>query len=136
MMTSEVIYKGGLRTIATHLKSGKQIITDAPTDNQGKGEAFSPTDLLATSLAACHLTIMGIKARDKDIDMVGARAEVTKVMASDPRRVGQVIVKIIMPDNSYSDKEKTIIEKSAESCPVGRSLSDQLDIDLQLIWSS
>lgn len=135
-MTSEVIYQGGLRTMATHIKSGEQIITDAPTDNQGKGEAFSPTDLLATSLAACHLTIMGIKARDKDIDMVGARAEVTKIMASDPRRVAQIIVKIMMPKKPYNNKEKAILKKSAESCPVGRSLSDELDIDLQLIWSS
>jgi len=135
-MTSEVIYKGGLRTIATHLKSGEQIITDAPTDNQGKGEAFSPTDLLATSLASCHLTIMGIKARDMEIDMEGARAEVTKIMASDPRRVAEVKVDIHMPDKDYTDMEKSILEKTAESCPISRSLSEQLKVDLKIIWSA
>jgi len=133
-MTSEVIYKGGLRTEAKHIRSGKTIITDAPVDNNGKGEAFSPTDLLATSLAACHLTIMGIKARDNDIDMDGARAEVTKTMGSDPRRVSKVEVKILMPPKDYSDKDKKILIKTAEACPVSRSLSDDLEMDLKIVW--
>ena len=135
-MTSEVIYLGGLRTEARHIKSGQKIITDAPTDNQGKGEAFSPTDLLATSLAACHLTIMGITARDKSIDIEGATAEVTKIMASDPRRVAKVIVNINMPDKNFTDRDKTILEKSADACPVSRSLGDQVEIELQIIWPS
>ena len=135
-MTSEVTYLGGLRTTAVHLKSGEQIITDAPVDNEGKGEAFSPTDLLATSLASCHLTIMGIKARDMNIDMDGARAEVTKIMASDPRRVGKVVIKIFMPDKNYSEKQISILTKSSEACPVSRSLGKNVDIDFQLIWTS
>jgi len=133
-MTSEVIYKGGLRTEAKHIRSGSTIVTDAPIDNNGKGEAFSPTDLLATSLAACHLTIMGIKARDNGIDMDGTRAEVTKTMGSDPRRVSMVEVRIHMPPKDYSDKDKKILIKTAEACPVSRSLSDVLEMDLKIVW--
>ena len=94
MTTSTVTYQGELRTSAIHLKSNNEVITDAPTDNHGKGEAFSPTDLLATSLASCMLTIMGIKARDMDVDLAGTTANVTKVMATDPRRVSEVQVVI------------------------------------------
>ena len=133
-MTSEVTYLGELRTKAIHLKSGDEIITDAPVDNQGKGEAFSPTDLLATSLAACHLTIMGIAARDRHIDMEGTRAEVTKIMASDPRRVDKIVVHIFMPKKEYSKKEQAILEKASESCPVRRSISPQIEIDFKLVW--
>jgi uncharacterized OsmC-like protein len=133
-MTSEVIYKGKLRTEAKHIRSGNTIITDAPVDNNGNGEAFSPTDLLATSLASCHLTIMGIKARDNNIDMDGAKAEVTKTMASDPRRVAKVEVNIYMPANNYSEKDKKVLMKAAEACPVSRSLSAELEIDLKIIW--
>jgi uncharacterized OsmC-like protein len=133
-MTSEVIYKGKLRTEAKHIRSGNTIITDAPVDNNGNGEAFSPTDLLATSLASCHLTIMGIKARDNNIDMDGAKAEVTKTMASDPRRVAKVEVNIYMPANNYSEKDKKVLMKAVEACPVSRSLSAELEIDLKIIW--
>ena len=109
-MTSTVTYLGELRTEATHLFSGTKIITDAPLDNQGKAEAFSPTDLCATSLASCAMTIMGISARNHGIDMNGAKAEVTKVMAADPRRISQVILKFVMPKNDYSDTQKLILE--------------------------
>ena len=96
-MTSKVIYKGALRTEATHIRSGNTIITDAPTDNKGKGEAFSPTDLVATALASCMLTIMGIKANESNINIEGASAEVKKIMATGPRRIAQVIFVINIP---------------------------------------
>lgn len=122
MNTSEVIYKGDLRTTATHLKSGKQIITDAPVDNNGKGEAFSPTDLLATSLGSCMLTVMGIVAKRHNINMDGTKVEILKVMADNPRRVSEVHVDMRFPQNNYSDKEKQLLENTALACPVAKSL--------------
>ncbi|NQY05764.1 MAG: OsmC family protein, partial [Flavobacteriaceae bacterium] len=97
MATSSVTYQGHLRTSCIHLKSGNEIITDAPTDNNGKGEAFSPTDTIATGLASCMLTIMGIKANTMDVDLTGAKAEVTKTMASEPRRISKIEVNFNMP---------------------------------------
>jgi putative redox protein len=126
MKTSEIIYKGNLRTEATHLYSGNQIITDAPIDNNGKGEAFSPTDLLATSLGCCMLTIMGIVAQRHTINMDGAAIEITKIMESNPRRIGEIIVEFSMPKNSFSDKEKELLENAARTCPVAKSLSQEL----------
>ncbi len=134
-MTSKVIYQGNLRTEATHLKSGNTIITDAPTDNHGKGEAFSPTDLAATSLASCILTIMGITADKRGIDMSGASAEVTKVMASNPRRIQQIVINIYMPANNYSDSEKKILEKAAHHCPVGLSLAEETEEVISINWN-
>ena len=93
-MTSQIIYKGDLRTIATHLQSGTSIETDAPTDNQGKGERFSPTDLVATALGTCMVTTMAIKARTQNINLEGTRLDVTKIMVSDPRRIGKIIVHV------------------------------------------
>ncbi|WP_367106766.1 OsmC family protein [uncultured Psychrobacter sp.] len=121
MTTSKVTYKGDLRTIAVHLQSNNEIITDAPTDNQGKGEAFSPTDLLATSLASCILTIIGIKARDMKIDIAGTSAEVTKVMAADPRRVSEVHV-VITFKNKLDARVQKIFYNTALTCPVANSL--------------
>lgn len=126
MATAKMTYKGDLRTEAEHLRSGNVIITDAPTDNRGKGEAFSPTDLVATALGSCILTIMGIKAKDNEIDMVGATAEVTKVMGSDPRRIVEINVVIKMPKNDYSDKEQKMLERAAHHCPVAKSLHPDL----------
>lgn len=134
-MTSEVIYKGALRTECKHLRSGNSILTDAPVDNKGKGETFSPTDLVATSLAACILTTIGIKVEDKGLDIAGAKAEVEKVMASDPRRISEINMKIYMPAKNYSDKEKVLIEKIAHHCPVGRSLNADLKETMEIIWS-
>ncbi len=134
-MTSEVIYKGALRTECKHLRSGNSILTDAPVDNKGKGETFSPTDLVATSLAACILTTIGIKVEDKGLDITGAKAEVEKVMASDPRRISEINMKIYMPAKNYSDKEKVLIEKIAHHCPVGRSLNADLKETMEIIWS-
>lgn len=121
MTTSKVTYQGELRTTAIHLQSNNEIITDAPTDNQGKGEAFSPTDLLATSLASCMLTIIGIKARDMEIDIVGTTAEVTKVMATDPRRVSEIHV-IVTFKQTLDDKTTTIFYNTALTCPVAKSI--------------
>ncbi len=133
-MTSKVIYNGGLRTTAVHTKSGNTLVTDAPTDNRGKGEGFSPTDLAATSLASCMLTIMGIKAHDKGIDMTGATADVQKIMASDPRRIARIEITITMPRQDYTVKEKKILERSAHSCPVGRSLHPKTEEVVEIIW--
>ena len=132
-MTSKVIYKGALRTEATHIRSGNTIITDAPTDNKGKGEAFSPTDLVATALASCMLTIMGIKANEMNINIEGASAEVKKIMATGPRRIAQVIIVINIPI-SADEKTKNILEKAALTCPVDKSLSDSMIRDVKFIW--
>ena len=132
-MTSKVIYKGSLRTEATHLRSGNTIITDAPTDNKGKGEAFSPTDLVATALTSCILTIMGIKADEMNINIKGAFAEVKKIMAAGPRRIAQVIIVIYIPI-SANEKTKNILEKAALNCPVDKSLSDSMIRDIKFIW--
>lgn len=122
MATSKITYKGGLRTSAVHLRSGNEIITDAPVDNKGKGEAFSPTDLLATSLGNCMLTIVGIAAAEHGFDIDGTTVEITKVMAESPRRVSEIVVTFQFPENDYSDKVKAIIERSAKTCPVEYSL--------------
>ena len=121
MTTSKVTYQGDLRTTAIHLQSNNEIITDAPTDNQGKGEAFSPTDLLATSLASCMLTIIGIKARDMNIDVTGAIAEVTKIMSADPRRVSEIQV-VITFQQALDDKTQKIFYNTALTCPVAKSI--------------
>lgn len=126
MKTSKITYPGNLRTEAVHLKSGNTIITDAPTDNNGKGEAFSPTDLLATSLGSCMLTIMGIVAQRHDINIEGTIIEITKVMEANPRRVGEIIVEFTMPKQNYTDKEKELLENAAHTCPVAKSLSAEL----------
>tara|TARA_Y100000991_G_scaffold116805_1_gene88130 strand:+ start:921 stop:1322 length:402 start_codon:yes stop_codon:yes gene_type:complete len=132
-MTSKVIYKGALRTEATHICSGNTIITDAPTDNKGKGESFSPTDLVVTALASCMLTIMGIKADEININIKGTTAEVKKIMAAGPRRIAQVIIIINIPI-SADEKTKNILEKSALTCPVDKSLSDSMIRDIKFIW--
>lgn len=121
MTTSTVEYQGSLRTQALHLQSNNQIITDAPTDNHGKGEAFSPTDLLATSLASCMLTIIGIKAESMQIDVIGTKAEVTKVMAADPRRVSEIKVSIQFVKD-FDQRTQKVLEAAALTCPVAKSI--------------
>jgi putative redox protein len=122
-MTSQIIYKGDLRTEAVHQQSGSAIETDAPTDNEGRGERFSPTDLLATSLGSCQLTIMGIKARDLGIDLSGTTADITKHMAANPRRVSQIDVVITFPAGRITDeKQQAILQHAAHACPVSKSL--------------
>ena len=126
MQTSKITYLGNLRTEALHLQSGKMIITDAPIDNNGKGEAFSPTDLLSTSLGCCMLTIMGIVAQRHSINIDGTAIVITKIMEANPRRVGEVVVEFTFPPINYSDKEKELLENAARTCPVAKSLSAEL----------
>lgn len=125
-MTSKVIYTGSLRTEAEHLKSGAKIITDAPTDNHGKGEAFSPTDSVATGLASCMLTVMGIKAEELEVNLKGTTAEVTKTMAANPRRISRVEIMINFPE-TYSEKMRKILENTARTCPVMQSLHPDME---------
>lgn len=134
-MTSQIIYKGALRTEATHLQSGTVIETDAPVDNQGKGERFSPTDLLATSLGNCMLTIMGIKARDMQVDLEGTKVDITKIMKADPRRVGGIKVHFHFPSSLLvDDKQKTILERAALTCPVAKSIHPDIEQDIVFNW--
>jgi putative redox protein len=134
MATIETTYLGGLRTEATHLQSGTKIITDAPTDNQGKGEAFSPTDLLTASLGSCMLTIMGIAARNHDIDIDNTKTSITKIMAADPRRVGEIVISFKFP-KEYTDKEQKILERAALTCPVYYSLEKDLKKTVDFGWT-
>lgn len=134
-MTSQIIYKGELRTKATHLQSGTVIETDAPTDNQGRGEKFSPTDLLATSLGNCMMTIMGIKARDMGVDLNETTIDITKIMKSDPRRVGGIGVQFHFPDRLHlNEKQQKILENAALTCPVAKSIHPDIELDVQFNW--
>lgn len=134
-MTSQIIYKGKLRTQATHLQSGNSLITDAPTDNHGMGEAFSPTDLLATSLGSCMLTIMGIKAADMGINLEGTTVEITKIMAANPRRVGEIQVVFNFAEGFNVDaKTQQILENAAHTCPVAKSLHPDLVTNVIFNW--
>jgi uncharacterized OsmC-like protein len=126
MAPSKITYNGGLRTTSVHERSGNEIITDAPIDNKGQGAAFSPTDLLATSLGNCMLTIVGIAANEHGFNIDGATCEITKIMAENPRRVSEIVVNFQFPANNYSDKDKKIIERSANTCPVAFSLHPDL----------
>lgn len=132
-MTSKVKYTGQLRTENTHQKSGATFITDAPVDNNGKGEAFSPTDTVATGLANCMLTVMGIKAKQMDSDMKGAEAQVTKTMTTNPRRISRIEVAITMP-SGFSKKEQKILEHTAHTCPVHYSLHPDIEKKVIFNW--
>lgn len=125
-MTSKAVYLGNLRVENTHVKSGNKFNTDAPTDNNGKGEAFSPTDTVATALASCMLTIMGIKAEKDGVEVKGTSAEITKTMASNPRRISKIEVELTFP-KSYDDKTRRILENSAKTCPVYHSLHPDIE---------
>lgn len=132
-MTSTVTYSGELRTRCEHLASGNEFITDAPTDNQGMGQAFSPTDTVATAVASCMLTMMGIKARALQVDLANSRAEVTKHMVSDPRRIGRVDVSLRLPA-AISEKNRKILEHTARHCPVILSLNENIEKVLEFHW--
>lgn len=135
MITIETKYLGDLRTENVHVQSGAKIITDAPCDNRGKGQAFSPTDLLATALGNCIMTIMGIKAMDNGIDLVGTRLEITKIMANDPRRVAEVIVEFFFPqDKTYTDEEKRLVESVAGTSPVPLSIHPEMKQTIRFNW--
>ena len=126
METSRVIYLGDLRTEAEHVRSGNKLITDAPVDNKGKGEFFSPTDLLATSLASCMVTIMGQSAQAHGFNIDGTKISVQKIMGTNPRRVVEIIVDLHFSHNNYTQKEKKFIELAAKECPVAQSLHPNL----------
>ena len=125
MSTSIVYYSGNIITESTHIESGENYITDAPIDNQGKGKAFSPTDLIATSLANCMLTIMGIIAKRESLQIEGTRAEVTKIMGKNPRCISEIKIDFQFP-RDYGDEEKKLLEEGALNCPVAKSLSANL----------
>jgi len=126
METSRIIYLGDLRTEAEHVRSGNKLTTDAPVDNNGKGEYFSPTDLLATSLGACMVTIMGMSAKTHGFNIDGTKISVQKIMGTNPRRVVEIVIDLHFPHNNYSAKEKKLIELSAKECPVAQSLHPDL----------
>jgi uncharacterized OsmC-like protein len=132
-MTSEIVYLGELRTECTHMQSGTKILTDAPTDNHGKGEAFSPTDLVATALGSCMISIMAIKSKDLNINLNGSTIEVTKVMQSEPRKIARIVVKMQM-EIEADDKTKIIMERTAMNCPVFLSLHPDIEKDITINW--
>jgi len=135
-MTSTVVYNNELRTTCNHLKSGSAFETDAPVDNNGKGERFSPTDLLATSLATCMVTVMGIKARTMGFDLADINVEVLKIMKADPRRVGGIELTFHIPDSlkEIDEKTKTILKHTGDTCPVMKSIHP--DIEIRVDWGS
>jgi uncharacterized OsmC-like protein len=132
-MTSKVTYLGDLRTSSIHLQSGSEIISDAPVDNNGKGEAFSPTDTVANALASCMMTVMGIKARDMNVDLKGSTAAVTKIMNAEPRRIGAIEIVFDMQGVSES-KDRTILERAAMTCPVFLSLNTDIEKRITFNW--
>jgi len=133
-MTSTVIYNGELRTTCIHLRSSSFFETDAPLDNNGKGERFSPTDLMATSLATCMITVMGIKARIMGFDLDGVKVEVEKIMKADPRRIGGINLFFHLPENlqNLDEKTKTILKHTGNTCPVRQSIHP--DIEVNVDW--
>ncbi|MDR0228867.1 MAG: OsmC family protein [Flavobacteriaceae bacterium] len=132
-MLSKVTYLGELRTTSTHLQSGEQIITDAPIDNHGKGQAFSPTDMVTNAAASCAMTIMGIKANELEVDMIGSTAEVYKEMQADPRRIKKITINFKMKSNA-DDKQRIILERVAMHCPVFMSLHPELEKEVTFEW--
>lgn len=134
METIHVTYTGDLRTEALHLYSKAKLITDAPLDNSGKGESFSPTDLLCASLGSCMMTIMGIAARTHKIELEGTEIKITKIMSANPRRVGEIVVEFHFPNKQYSEKEKIILENAARNCPVALSLHPDLKQTISFNW--
>jgi uncharacterized OsmC-like protein len=133
MATSNITYVGDLRTVCIHLQSGTQILTDAPTDNHGKGEAFSPTDLVATALGSCMVSIMGIKSRDLDVDLKDSTVSITKIMQSEPRKIAKIEV-ILNMSIETSEKNKIILERAAMTCPVLLSLHPDIEKDVVFNW--
>ena len=135
-MTASIIYQGDLRCKATHLQSGTEIETDAPTDNQGKGEKFSPTDALCVSLATCIITTLAIKARSISLELKDTKMEVTKHMLKDPRRVGQIDVAIFFPKLEVSEEQKLTLQETGDNCPVAKSLHPDLIMNIQYNWGT
>ena len=134
-MTASIVYQGHLRCECTHLQSGTVIETDAPTDNRGKGERFSPTDTLCVALATCIVTTMALKANDMNIDLSGTSIAVTKHMLSDPRRIGKIEVILKFPKAlQLEDKDRTILQRVGDNCPVAKSLHPDLEVMIEYKW--
>jgi putative redox protein len=132
MKTASVRYLGELRTECTHLASGTTIITDAPLDNHGKAEAFSPTDLVATSLASCVMTIMGIYCQSHNIPFVAAEATIEKHMASDPRRISKIVLDLDLSGNDWDELTKKKVIAAGKACPVARTLEGNVSLELNI----
>jgi uncharacterized OsmC-like protein len=136
-MTASIVYKGHLRCACTHIQSGTVIETDAPTDNRGKGERFSPTDTVCVALATCVITTMALKANDMNIDLSDTSIAVTKHMLSDPRRIGKIDVIISFPPALQLDeKDKVVLQRIGDNCPVMKSIHPDLLIDLTYNWGN
>ena len=134
-MTASIIYKGDLRCECTHLQSGTLIETDAPTDNRGKGERFSPTDTLCIALATCIVTTMALKANDMNINLAGTKIDVIKHMIADPRRIGKIDIVLHFDSILHlEEKDKTILKRVGDNCPVAKSLHPNLEIDITYNW--
>jgi uncharacterized OsmC-like protein len=134
-VTAKVIYEGNLRTTATHIHSGSTIETDAPLDNGGNGERFSPTDLVATALASCMCTVMGISARKRGVELGRIECEVEKIMAASPRRISEIKLNIVVKGPGvFSDHERSILERAALTCPVYESLHPDCAKTVLFIW--
>ncbi len=134
MTTARVEYLGGLRTKCTHLRSGTEILTDAPVDNHGRGEAFSPTDLLATAYVSCMISIVGIHCNENNIAMVGGSGEVTKSMASAPRRIDRLEIQLDFSMNEWDETIQERIKRLAEACPVAKSMNEMIAVDIEYIF--
>jgi uncharacterized OsmC-like protein len=134
-MTASIVYTGHLRCECTHLQSGTVIETDAPTDNRGKGERFSPTDTLCVAFATCIVTTMALKANDMEIDLTGTAIAVTKHMLSDPRRIGKIDVRLTLPETlELAEKDRAILQRVGDNCPVAKSLHPDLEVNIQYNW--
>lgn len=133
-MTAKIVYQGKLRTTCEHLTSGNVIKTDAPIDNKGKGEYFSPTDLVATAMGSCALTIMGIYCQEHNIDFDQAQIDVTKIMASNPRRIETIILKVDLSGNNWDEKTVHKVIQAGKSCPVAKTLGENVKIEWEITW--
>ena len=134
-MTAKIIYKGTLRCEVTHIQSGSIIETDAPTDNRGKGERFSPTDLLCVSLGTCIVTTIGIKGEDMGLDLTNTAVEITKHMLPEPRRVGKIEIKLFFKKSLLlQEKDKIILERTGNNCPVAKSLHPDMEVNVEYNW--
>ena len=135
IMTSTVTYDGNLRTVGQHLRSGSTIETDAPVDNNGKGERFSPSDLVATALGSCMLTIMGMRAVEMNVDLKGTSIEVEKIMKQDPRRIGGLNLTFHFADSlEVNERQQKILQKAAETCPVAYSINPDIELNVKFNW--
>jgi putative redox protein len=135
MVQIDVAYQGGLRCQAVHGPSGQKLVTDAPVDNHGRGESFSPTDLVATALGTCILTIMGIVAEREKIDLTGLRVSVQKEMSADPpRRIAKLVTRIVMP-KGLTEQQRAKLEKAAHTCPVHQTLQGKVEMPIEFVYA-